>query len=198
MATLSALEGEVLDIALFQAIKRDDTARAQRLIIANANVNAKEPRHGGTPLRSAAVNGNEAMTTLLIRANADLEATVAGGFTALHEAAACGQAGTTTLLLQAGANPNARDNRGCTALHEPTRSAGYVPTVNALLDGGVDPTARDNRGKTPLDYATLDRCDEIIAILGPLTPAEPPRDGALTRIVHTVSAIATWAITWRS
>ena len=104
----------------------------KRLLEGDVNVNFVG-EEGITALLYAAEQKNAAVTELLVKGGADLDAVDERGRTALHLAAIChfDEEGDTAphstagqrhvavakLLLVGGANPNAVDKGGCTALH---------------------------------------------------------------------------------
>lgn len=73
---------------------------------------------GGTALHVSAPLGHLAVTLLLVKAGADLEArTPKGHYTPLHLAATHGRSEVSTMLVEAGADLEASTNEGYTPLH---------------------------------------------------------------------------------
>ena len=65
-ASVAAQDPGLASDALYAAIRENDLARLQALLAGGADVNARDPRGGATPLMySAAVGSVEAMTLLL-------------------------------------------------------------------------------------------------------------------------------------
>jgi ankyrin repeat protein len=100
------------------------------------------------------------------------------GRTALHYLAERGrQLDEIELLLNAGADPNACDPFGYTPLHDSVLgdNAGIIQT---LLDAGADPVARVARGihhgYTALEIARIERKEQAIRLLEPLSPEPRP------------------------
>lgn len=119
------------DTALHIAAAAHASALAQKLLIAGANVRAKN-RRGAEPLHYAA-DGNP-----------DAEA--------WNPAA---QAATVECLIEAGADADAVDKSGVSPLHRAvrTRCAG---AAQALLGGGADARRKNGNGSTPLHLAVQD------------------------------------------
>jgi Ankyrin repeats (many copies) len=113
------------DTALHVAAAAYDTPFARKLIVAGADVGARN-RRGGQPLHSA-VNGapgtttwdpqrQAAMVTYLIEAGADPDAVASGGVTPLHRAVRNRCSAAVRTLLDAGADPHRTNDSGSTAL----------------------------------------------------------------------------------
>ena len=113
------------DTALHIAAAAYQTAIAQRLIAAGANVDARN-RHGDGPLHAAAV--------------------CQPGSRHWNPSA---QAATIDCLVQAGADPNAINKNGVTPLHRAVRTR-CAAAVRALLDRGADPARKNKSGSTPM------------------------------------------------
>ncbi|WP_165069290.1 ankyrin repeat domain-containing protein [Paludisphaera rhizosphaerae] len=80
-----------------------------------ADVEARDPADGHTPLMCAAEMGREDVVRALLKAGAKVDARDdRHGRTALHWAARAGRAGAVGLLLEAGADPLAEDDDGLT------------------------------------------------------------------------------------
>lgn len=105
-----------LDRLLEEAVRRDQVDTAAMLLDAGASVNAHFAS-GATALYDAALKGNGAMVSLLVRRGADLNTReTASGTTALYAAASLGREEATAILLLAGADPNLSNNEGISPL----------------------------------------------------------------------------------
>jgi hypothetical protein len=123
-----------IDRVLIEATRciENNLPEVRRLLRAGADVNAKAPNHGMTPLRFSAMEGNLAVVNELLSPNNDSN-------------------GTTTSILgkrkSRGANIEAKNRDGDTPLHCASRS-GHLPVVMALVSGDADIlAANDDRMK---------------------------------------------------
>jgi ankyrin repeat protein len=134
------------------AMKGDLTAVRAQLA---KGAKASAPQGDGmTALHWAAERGDSAMTSVLLRAKADVRArTRIGDYLPLHIAARTGNPAVVAALLRAGSDANAVTTSGATALHLAAAS-GNPKTIDALLDRKVDANAREKEwGQTPLVFA---------------------------------------------
>lgn len=139
---------------LFEAIRKGDVARVERLLAEGANPRAV---HWGESMLHFAAVSDERIVEILLAAGADPRAGVrespAGlpdGTTPLHRAAVWGHDEATRIarrLFAAGADVDARDSKGTTPLAAGAASPAMVAT---LLELGADPNAADNEGTTAL------------------------------------------------
>jgi ankyrin repeat protein len=116
---------------------------ARILIAAGADVNAREPSSGLTPLYYAAGMGtthSEPMMQLLLAHGADVRAVAMQGVPLLTAAAGSGDRGAVQLLLDRGADVNATD-KGGTALAA-AAYGGHLEVVLLLLERGADVNRR--------------------------------------------------------
>ena len=104
------------DVGLHEAIIGADLESVRRLIESGADLNAREPSGGSTPLITAATFGRTAAATALIEAGADLDLQNYDGSTALITAAFFARAEIVEALLAAGADKSIRSGGGATAL----------------------------------------------------------------------------------
>lgn len=145
------------------ALRHRNNAVAAVLVRAGANVNVSESDEI-TPLHLAVYD--EAVTTLLLEAGADVHAR-ANGRTALHRAET---AGVVDVLLAAGADINATGRFG-TPLMTSFRSFGRnsgdsrSEVTRRLLARGADPNERSRFGQTALDAAAFAGPAVITALL---------------------------------
>jgi hypothetical protein len=128
------------DSALHVAAASYDTAFAQRLVAAGADVRARN-RRGAEPLH-AAVNGvpgsdvwdppsQVAVIKYLVSAGADVEACAVGGVTPLHRAVRNRCAAAVRALLDAGADPQRPNDKGSSALTLAQQTTGRGGTGSA-------------------------------------------------------------------
>ena len=129
---------------LHRAISVNDTARAEALIRAGADVNATN-RYGVTPLSLAAASGNVSLLDILVKSGANTKAADAAlrdGRTLLMLAARTGNADAVTLLVAKGGSVNAAETRtGSTALMWAAVD-NRPAAIRALVAAGADVNAR--------------------------------------------------------
>ncbi len=148
------------------AAMRGDLAAVEALLKQGSDVNAAQG-DGMTALHWAAVNGDAAITTVLLRARANVRAvTRNGAYTPLHLASQTGNADVVKALLAAGADPAARTTTGnVTALHF-AAAAGNTAAAAALLDRRAAIDARESaRDQTPLMFAAAAGRTEMVRLL---------------------------------
>ena len=143
---------------LHDAVGVGNTERAQELIDAGADVNAKgSDIYEWKPMHLAAFHGQTETTQVLIDAGADVNVRDADCSRPLHMAVASPfQTGTETMqvLIEAGADVNAKNLYKSTPLHEAARTSGNATEkMQALIDAGADLNAQDSDGDTPLHEA---------------------------------------------
>ncbi len=137
---------------LHDAVKDEDIAQLQKLIVAGEDLEAQD-KFVGTALHWAALTGNADAARILIEAGADVNTHArVDGTTALHVAAQGGSVEVATVLIEAGAETDARDTRDRTPLHQAADND-RVGMAALLLDAGADINARDQNGMTPLHVA---------------------------------------------
>ena len=107
---------EELNQQLVDAVRRGDTAEAQRLLQAGAQVDARDAKHDAPAVLWAAHDGQVAVLAILLDGGGDVESAKADGDTALWYAAQQGQLDAARLLLERGANPNPRGPDGSSAV----------------------------------------------------------------------------------
>lgn len=152
--------GPALATDLIDAVRAGNVARVGILLDSGADPNKRSSYNG--PLHDAARIGSAEISTILIKAGADVELSGFGGVRPLHSAALAGQAKVVSILLKSGAKVDSRDNTGRTPLLSFTSgNVGDVSTLIALLEGGADPNLLDGPlPYHPLDYAAMhDRAD---------------------------------------
>jgi hypothetical protein len=102
--------------SLFEAAVQGDVEAVRRHIAAGADLNAREPMAGSTPLIAAATFGRTEAAKALIKAGAHLNAKNNDGSTALIAAALLARTEIVRALLDAGADRSLRNKSGATAL----------------------------------------------------------------------------------
>ena len=140
---------------LLHASEHGDVAEVNRLIAADADVNATD-NNGWTALHRATGNFEIVIeiVKLLIAAGANVNAVNNNGNTALRFATWDGNAEVVKLLIAAGANVNAVNNYGVTALHlAALLEFKHAEVAKILLECGANPDIRDNEGNNAWDYA---------------------------------------------
>eukprot|EP00747_Dinoflagellata_sp_TGD_P207207 gnl/TRDRNA2_/TRDRNA2_80797_c0_seq2.p1 gnl/TRDRNA2_/TRDRNA2_80797_c0~~gnl/TRDRNA2_/TRDRNA2_80797_c0_seq2.p1 ORF type:complete len:228 (+),score=33.98 gnl/TRDRNA2_/TRDRNA2_80797_c0_seq2:46-684(+) len=88
---------------------------------------------GWSPLSVAADRGHANVVTLLLEANAEVDAVDKAGRTALHHAAGCGSVECVLVLLAAGARCSAKDSFGKTP-EQIARIRSHMSVVAAIRD----------------------------------------------------------------
>ena len=175
--------GNLLD-AVDRGIEVDGICR---LILAGADVNARNPNNG-TPLHRAVLHNYHAAASLLIEAGADVDAQNNKGKTPLHLAAPSKRVEMAALLASGGANVGAADINGDTPLYLAVgqylfglkRSINRKTTeiIAILLGAGADPTVANNANATPfalpLEYSDY----RLFAMLAAHAEALPLGDHA--------------------
>jgi ankyrin repeat protein len=140
----------------------------QAAISNGADVNA-QGKDGRTPLMGAAAyNQNPEVITILLKADAGIEARdSAYGGTALMWAAANNEnPEVIAALLKAGADIKAEGNGGWTPLMWAAAYNQNPEVITTLLEAGADPKAQDNKGTTALIYAATQNTNpEVIMVL---------------------------------
>jgi len=130
----------------------DDDLDALRALIADADVNFRDPATGTTALDHAVQNGNQEMVQFLIARGADVNASEENGNSALMQ---LGDDATPDLLwdlINAGTKINHKNSYGTTALMT-VASQNNSEIVEELLAAGAEVNAADEDGKTALMMA---------------------------------------------
>jgi ankyrin repeat protein len=127
--------------ALLWAVHEGDTAKAQQLIRAGADVTLAND-YGATPMMEAAAAGNAELLALLLKAGADVESANAEGQTALMAVARTGNLEAAKLLLKKGASVDARERWGGQTALMWAAAQGQAEMVKLLIKHGADVNAR--------------------------------------------------------
>lgn len=136
----------------------DETALRQHLA-AGADINAKDPFGGSSPLITAAVFGQPEIAKLLIDAGADLNFQNNDGSTALISAAFFGRREIVQLLLNAGADKTLKNKYGATAYESVIAPFSEVKSTYDMMGKVLEPMG------LKLDYAHLEKVRPEIANL---------------------------------
>ena len=148
MATGSSAHANQVE-EMFVAIRRDDRAAVERLMLRGVSANVTHPVHGPALVYAAQDDSPEAVRALLLSSALDLEARNALGETALMHASARGNLPLVKLLLARGAQAN---QTGWTALHYAAGN-GQLSVVELLLEHNAYIDAASANGTTPLMLA---------------------------------------------
>ncbi|HLB30534.1 MAG TPA: ankyrin repeat domain-containing protein [Gammaproteobacteria bacterium] len=144
---------------LFTSLKSGDLVMAEALLRNGADANIPD-QFGRRPLASAQTA--EAVE-LLVRYDADPNATVELSWTPLEKAMIAEEVEIIEALLQAGADPNLRRDKFGTPLGDAAKF-GRLEQVQLLLRYGADPDAPQVHGQRPLHMAAT-RSSEVVRLL---------------------------------
>ncbi|WP_245969041.1 ankyrin repeat domain-containing protein [Williamsia muralis] len=151
------------------ATKANDVETARRLILAGADVNAKDDLDDSAYLYAGA-EGLDEILVLTLDHGADVRSLNRFGGTALIPAAEKGHPTTVQLLIDAGVPLDHINYSGWTALLEAVvygdDSAPYQDIVARLLAAGANPDIRDAQGRTALNNARNLGQTDIVRLLG--------------------------------
>ncbi len=150
--------------SLHEAVRDGDSAAAERLIAAGADVEALDDA-ALTPLVTAALAGHNETVVLLIDKGADLRGRDGNGFTALHAAAHAGHLDVVNLLINHGVDINDQQNTAkITPLHA-AAERDFREIAEVLLDQGATMDLKSLTGHTPVVMATLKGHAEMVKLL---------------------------------
>ena len=135
---------------LMIACSRGDLARAEALVVSDANVNARDA-FGNSALMYAAGGGHAAMVEMLLASGADVGAKNHNGLAGLDLASSRGHTAVAALLRNARFFHAALD--------------GDVGLLSELLDAGADVNAQHTDGWTAMMTAALCNRPEVVAAL---------------------------------
>ena len=142
------------------------------LLAAGAHPDAAD-KFGKTALMWAAAAGNEPLATALWKGGADLAAQDKIGWDAFFAACHGGHVRLAT-VWGASADLNRATADGTTCLMAAAQ-AGKAAVVQMLLRKRAEPTAANAKGHRALELARSGQHADVVALLEPLTPGEPPR-----------------------
>lgn len=141
------------------AVITGNTAVIKQYIEAGADLNAKDPIGGSSPLISACLFGKTEIARMLIDAGADLNLQNNEGSTALHTAAFFCYPEIVKMLLQKGADKTIKNNYGKTAYESVDGSFTDVKPIYESLGNILQPMG------LKLDYTQLEKMRPVIAAL---------------------------------
>src|ERR1700728_1214508 len=145
---------DALAAALQAAVRTGNLTEVKRLVLAGADVNARDAM-GSTPLLDASWAGDPSVVAFLLAHGAEVNVRHAqAGATPLQYAVLTGRAAIVKLLLVAGARVDLPYRNGQTALHV-AASRGNVEVVQLLIGAHASLAALDSDGNTALDDAVL-------------------------------------------
>lgn len=155
---------------LYYAAAQNDMTAVRTLLLMKAPINASEKTTGQTPLMIAALNNNERMVRLLVRAGADLSARDANGHSVLdlmiqqQNQSMVDYLESQLVLRETALNVDEIVNGGFTPL---TWAASNEKTavVQTLIQAGAEIARADGNGKTALDIAFQKNNRPLIHIL---------------------------------
>lgn len=98
-------------------------------------------QNGLTPLHLCSQEDKPNVAAILIKNNAEVDATTKAGYTPLHVASHFGQVNTVRFLLEQGADVKKCTSIGYTPLHQAAQQ-GHATIVQLLLDNGASPNAQ--------------------------------------------------------
>ncbi|XP_020550148.1 ankyrin repeat, PH and SEC7 domain containing protein secG-like isoform X1 [Sesamum indicum] len=124
----------------------------------------------GTPLQRAIAYRRKDAVEVLLDYEADPDFAACEFFTPLLCSIFANSFDCLEVLLKAGADPNiSGGGMNCMTPLGQAAANGATRLVDCLLSFGADPDAVDNSGLTPLEWAVLNRHDEALRILFPVT-----------------------------
>ena len=117
------------------------------------------------PVADAAMSGNRAAVTALVRQKADVNAPQGDGTTALHWAAFHDDVEMAKALLAAGANPKAATRDGAITPLFMACTNGSAAVIEALLKAGADANEKNANGTTALMTAASSGSVDALRVL---------------------------------
>jgi ankyrin repeat protein len=140
-----------LNRLLLESVTSRDIEPVKRCLEQGAEIDARNPEHGETPLMLAARFADAAMVNLLIEAGAEIDARDDRGRTALFYAPVLSD--KFDRLRAAGADVRITDHEGDSILMYRVPGAASLAEVDKLLEAGIDPHHQNEDGETALDRA---------------------------------------------
>lgn len=133
----------------YDAVVAGNESEVLRMIAAGADVNARDPSDGKTPLYGAIVGGSIGVLQALISHGAKADIRLNNGLTPLHKAVEEGQEEMVRILLKAKAKVNTEYNVKNEQLHK----------------SEMELLRKDNTRETPLHAAAANGNGKVIALL---------------------------------
>ncbi|MCA9775410.1 MAG: ankyrin repeat domain-containing protein [Candidatus Eremiobacteraeota bacterium] len=138
---------------IHEAARRGDQSEINRIVAAQPEaLEARDVRHGNTPLHWAAHEGHLDVVRTLIKNGANPNVHTKDGYTPLREAAFRGHTNVVQFLLEVGARAEEADKHGATPLHW-AGHGGRTVVARLLLNAGASPLKEDSFGATAADWA---------------------------------------------
>lgn len=134
------------------ALSAGDIDSVASLLSKGADVNAKDPTFGWTPLIAACNSGKLALVKLITDSGGKALPTCNEGNTALHLAARNGFEDIVGFTMSKKSDPNAQNKNGWSALIW-AAMGGHTQVVDVLCKAGVDYNLADADGRTALMWA---------------------------------------------
>jgi ankyrin repeat protein len=176
---------------LIDAAWANDVGRAQQLISAGADVNAKDSTQQSAYLISTS-EGYLDLLDLTLANGADLTSLDSYRGTGLIRAGERGHADIVGRLLQSGIDVNHVNRPGWTALDEAIvygdGGPDYVDTVRALVAGAADLQRVAGDGRTPIQHAADTGQDDVVTTLRTAIEAAPMDPGQATAALLRAAA----------
>ncbi|VAW58181.1 hypothetical protein MNBD_GAMMA11-1036 [hydrothermal vent metagenome] len=149
---------------LSESLKASYITEIRKLIKNGADVNIKN-KWDATPLLMAAQEGYTQIVTVLLKANADVNAAEkTNGATPLHMAAENGHTQIVAILLKANADVNVAGIDGGTPIYIAAQN-GHTQIVATLLKANADVNVAGKDGSSPLHMAAQNGHTQIITAL---------------------------------
>ena len=167
---------------LYDAVITGNESEVLEMVAAGADVNARDPSDGKTPLYGAVVYGHLGVVHALISHGAKADVCLNNGLTPLHRAAEDGQEEMVKALLKAQARVNTEYNVKNEPLHKPemellrkdnTRETplhaaaanGHGPVIELLIRAGGDIEKMDHMHRRPIHLAAKNGCMNAVTSL---------------------------------
>ena len=149
---------------LFSAARQGDWQSVDYLLKSGSDPNVKFSEDGRTPLIMATIGRHFDIVETLLKFGARPDIIDDFGRTALSWAAELGEYEIAQLLLGVKASPNRQNKEGLTPLMMAIK-ASHTQLVQLLLDNNADLEILDYTGRGALDWAQMQRKQEIVRML---------------------------------
>ncbi|SIO41296.1 ankyrin repeat domain-containing protein [Halodesulfovibrio marinisediminis] len=149
---------------MIESDRSSGTAKYFYQNLAQINAGEKQDDLEWSHIHKAAVAGDLAYFTTLIKTNADIDCTDFVGRTPLHLACWSGHNSLLSMLLSHGADLTAVTKNGWSSLHYATEK-GHLDVVMSLLNAGAQVDLSDTDGWTPLHLAVVNNKLEVLSVL---------------------------------